>query len=129
MDSRYEEAEFPMATQIANQLLVGTLRGPRARDRASIDALRPNYNWMKPEDQYDISIIGEKWPAFTRRLPQKGRQPLAPSKRAIEGAGEENVLAESNITLYGWANRRGVEACGADTAQQWVRTFALAPQT
>src|SRR5436305_6454609 len=69
MDSRYNEAEFP-ATQPAHELF---LLGSRARDRASTDALRPFINWVKPEDQYGISIIGEKSPAFARRLPQKGR--------------------------------------------------------
>ena len=87
VSSRRHEAEFPVAAQIA--LLVGTLRGSRARDRASIDALRPKYNWMKPEDQYDISLIGEKWPASARRLPQKGRQQSpALSERALPGAGD-----------------------------------------
>src|SRR6185369_8743475 len=88
INSRRREAEFPLARQIAYQLIVGALWGSCARDRASTDALRPNHNWMKPEDQYDISIIGEKWPAIARRLPQKGRQSPAPSKRTIEGAGE-----------------------------------------
>ena len=74
-----------MVTQTAYQLLVRTLWGSRARDCASTDALRPNYNWVKPEDQYDISIIGEKWPAFARRLPQKGQG--VPSDRASEARG------------------------------------------
>ena len=53
------------------------LRGSPAADRASIDALRPNYNWVNIEDQYEISFIREKSAAFARRLPQKGRQSLA----------------------------------------------------
>jgi hypothetical protein len=93
------EAEFPAATQIADQRLIF---GPRALDRASNDALRPNYNWIELEDQYDISFIGEKWPAFARWLPQKGRQSPAPPERANEGAGEEIVLAENHGALYWW---------------------------
>src|SRR5205085_7416915 len=54
MDSRYDEAEFP-ATQTAHELF---FLGSRARDCASTDALRPFNNWVKPEDQYGISIIG-----------------------------------------------------------------------
>ena len=129
IDSRREEAEFPVATQTAYQLLEGTLWGSRARDRASTDALRPNYNWMKPEDQNDILLIGEKWPAFTRRLPQKGRQSPAPPKRTIEGAGKEIVLAENNGTLHGWKTGRGGQTYVADDAQQRFRAFALAAQT
>ena len=124
---RYHEAEFPVATQTACQLLPGALWGSRARDRASIDALRPNNNWVKPEDQYDISIIGEKWPAFAWRLPQKGRQSSAPPERAIEGAGEEIVLAENYRAFYRW--KTGRPTCVASDAQQRFRAFAFAAQT
>jgi hypothetical protein len=126
IDSRCHEAEFPVATQTAYQLLVGTLWGSRARDCASTDALRSHYNWVKPEDQYDISIIGEKWPPFARRLPQKGRQSPAPPKRAIEGAGEAIVLAENNGVLDRWKTRTGGQTYVADDAQQRFRAFAFA---
>jgi hypothetical protein len=131
IDSRRHEAEFPAATQIAYQLLVRTLAGSRARDRASKDALRPNNNWVKPEDQNDISIIGEKWPAFARRLPQKGRQQSpAPPERAIEGAGEEIVLAENHGLFYRWkTGTSGQTHVAADDAQQWLRAVAFAAQT
>jgi hypothetical protein len=121
--SRRHEAEFPAATQIADQRF---FFGSRAADRASIDALRPNYNWVELEDKHDISIIGEKWPAFARRLPQKGRPSPAPSERAIEGAGEEIVLAENHGALYRWKTGTNGEANGADDAQQRFRAFAFA---
>ena len=128
VSSRRHEAEFPVAAQIA--LLVGTLRGSRARDRASIDALRPKYNWMKPEDQYDISLIGEKWPAFARRLPQKGRQQSpTPARRTIEGAGEEIVLAKNNGAFYRRKTGIGGQTYIACDAQQRLRGFAFAAQT
>src|SRR5262245_52716781 len=127
--SRRHVAEFPVAAQIA--LLVGTLRGSRARDRASMgDALRPKYNWMKPEDQYDISLIGEKWPAFARRLPQKGRQPSpTPAGRTIEGAGEEIVLAKNNGAFYRRKTGIGGQTYIACDAQQRLRGLAFAAQT
>jgi hypothetical protein len=121
--SRRLEAEFPAATQIADQRL---FFGSRAVDRASTDALRPNYNWIELEDQHDISIIGEKWPAFARRLPQKGRQSPAPPERAIEGAGEEIVLAKNHGALYRWKTGTSGPTNGADDAQQWFRAFAVA---
>ena len=126
IDSRCHEAEFPAATQIAYQLLVGTYMGSRARDGASSDALRPQHNWVKPEDQYDISIIGEKWPAFARRLPQKGRQSPAPPERAIEGAGEEIVLAENDCVFHRWKTGTSGQTNIADDAQQRPRAFAFA---
>ena len=129
IDSRCHEAEFPAATQTAYQLLGRTHLGSRARDRASTDALRPQHNWVKPEDQYDISIIGEKWPAFARRLPQKGRQSPAPPERAIEGAGEAIVLAENYGALRRWKTGINGPTCVADDAQQRFRAFAVAAQT
>jgi hypothetical protein len=128
IDFRCHEAEFPAATQTAYQLLVRTFLGSRAADCASIDALRPNYNWVKPEDQYDISIIREKWPAFARRLPQKGRQSPAPPERAIEGAGEEIVLAENHGALYRWKSGTSSQTNVANDAQ-WFRAFAFPAQT
>jgi hypothetical protein len=129
--SRRHEAEFPAATQIANQRL---FFGSRAADRASNDALRPNYNWVELEDQNDISIIGEKWPAFAWRLPQKGRQQSpAPPERAIEGAGEEIVLAENHSLLQRRKTGTSRQANGASRAQQqqqqWLRAVALVAQT
>jgi hypothetical protein len=124
--SRRHEAEFPAATQIADQRL---FFGSRATDRASTDALRPNYNWVELEDQYDISIIGEKWPAFARRLPQKGRQQSsAPPERAIEGAGEEIVLAENHGLLFRWKAGTSGPTRGADDTQQWLGAFAFVAQ-
>jgi hypothetical protein len=121
------EAEFPAATQIAYRLLFGSVSGSRAADRAlkKIGALRPNNNWVKPEDQYGISIIGEKWPATTRRLPQKGRQQSPPlSKRALACTGEKIVLAEN----YGLLHRRrqtGRET-NAARSEQWLGAVAHA---
>lgn len=116
--SRRHEAEFPAATQIADQFF-----GSRAKDCASTDALRPKYNWVELEDPYDISIIGEKWPAFARRLPQKGRPSPAPPERAFEGAGEEIVLAENHGALCWWET--GGETSPADHPKRFG-AFALA---
>ncbi len=126
IDSRCHEAEFPAATQIADQLL---FFGSRATDCASTDALRPNYNWVELEDQHDISIIGEEWPAFARRLPQKGRQSPAPPERAIEGAGEEIVLAENYGALHRRSAGNSDQTNVAVDAQQRFRAFAFAAQT
>ena len=124
--SRRHEAEFPAATQIADQRL---FFGSRAADRASTDALRPNYNWVELEDTHDISIIGEKWPAFARRLPQKGRQQSPTlSERAIQGAGEEIALGEDHGVFRRWKTSPSRQANAAGGAQRF-RAFALAAQT
>ena len=128
ISSRLHEAEFPPATQIAYRLLLRSVSGSRAADRASNDALRPNNNWVKPEDQYGISFIGEKWPAPTRRLPQKGRQQSsAPPECALARTGEANVLAKNHRLLHrGWRKTgRALDKAGA-TALPWQWLGAIA---
>src|SRR3982751_4139708 len=72
---RPEEAEFPPAAQTALELLDWTLRGSRAADRASLDALRPQLNWFNTEDHYEISIPRERLTASTPgRIPQTVRR-------------------------------------------------------
>ena len=133
--SRPHKAEYPLALETAYELLLRTFRGSGARGGASGDARRSpninNYNnWLKVKDQHDISFIWEKWPAFTRRLPQKERQQsLPPSKRAIEGAGEKISLAEDYLTLF-W-RKTGCKAIAAPAAAniaQWFRNFAAIAQ-
>jgi hypothetical protein len=125
INSRLHEAEFPPATQIAYRPRLRGVSGSRAKDRAltKIRALRPNNNWVKPEDQYGISIIGEEWPATARRLPQKGRQQSPPlSKRALARTGEEIIVAENNGFLYG--RRKAGREADAAGSEQWFRAFA-----
>jgi hypothetical protein len=122
LGSRIYEAKFPLARLIVYRFLLlfrGT-SGSRATDRASSDALRPFNNWVKPEDQYGISFIGEKRPAFARRLPQKGRQQSpAPPERAVARTGEEIVLADNHRLFY-WRRKAGGETCiGAAAADPW----------
>ncbi len=122
--SRRHEAKFRAATQIAYQLLVETFGGSRATDCASQDALRPHVNWVKPEDHYDISIIGEKWTAPTRRLPQKGRVSPTQPERARKGAGEEIILGENHGTFH--RRKTGSETDTIAAPTQWLRAFAFA---
>ena len=89
--SRSHEAEFPPAAQTALELLDWTLRGSRALDCASLDALRTQGNWLKTEDYYEISIHREKLTAtgasaqcarlanssFTQRYPEAAPTPTS----------------------------------------------------
>src|ERR1700731_2241724 len=130
LGSRVYEAEFPLARLIVYRflLLLGSwsVLGSRATDRASTDALRPFNNWVKPEDQYGISFIGEKWPAFARRLPQKGRQLPAPPKRALARTGEE-IAPAANHGPFHRRRKAGGETGAATTAagaEQWGAAVA-----
>jgi hypothetical protein len=114
---RHNEAKFP-AAQTAYELRV--LRGSRAADRVSFDALRPNENWVNLEDQYEISFIREKLAAFARRFPTKERRSLALSKCDPENASEKNALAENHCAFHKRKNetfcRSGAEWCAATAA-------------
>jgi hypothetical protein len=119
MNSRLHGAEFPPALQIAYWLLLRSVSGSRAMDRASIDALRPNNNWVISEDQYGISFIREKWPATTRRLPQKGRQSPALPEWALAHTGEEIVLAENHGFFHRRRKTGGPAGTAATTGQRF----------
>ena len=131
LGSRFYEAEFPSARLIVYRFLLllrGMVSGSRATDCASTDALRPFTNWVKPEDQYGISFIGEKRPASARRLPQKGRpQSPAPPERALARTGEE-IAPAANHGPFHWRPKAGGETGAATNtarAQQWCGTDAV----
>jgi len=96
--SRPDEAEFPPAAQTALELLDWTFRGSRAVDRASRDALRPQGNWFKTEDYYEISIPREKLTApASWGIPPAVR--YARRSRGVEGSRKKELLAKSNGLL------------------------------
>src|SRR2546423_1234656 len=126
MGSRVYEAEFPLARLIVYRVLLFIRSGPipaaRARDRASTDALRPFNNWVKPEDQYGILSIGEKRPAFARRLPQTGRQSFPPPERALARSGKKIAPAADHGPFH--RRRKTGAETGADRARprEWFAT-------
>lgn len=97
--SQPHEAEFPPAAQSALELFDWTLRGSRALDRASFDALRPQGNWFKTEDYYEISIPREKLTApASWGIPSAVR--YARRSRGFEGSRKKELLAKSNGLLW-----------------------------
>jgi hypothetical protein len=127
MGSRLYEAEFSLARLIVYRVLLllrsGHTTGSPARDCAptKVEALRPFNNWVKPEDQYGILSIGEKRPAFARRLPQTGRrQSLSLPERALARSGKKIALAANHGPFY----RRRLEA-GGETRSTRAHTAAL----
>jgi hypothetical protein len=96
--SRLKEAEFPLAAQTALELLVWTLVGPRAADRASSDALHPKRNFVRSKDHYEISIPREKLTASApERTPQAVR--YARRSRGVESSRKKEHLAENHGLL------------------------------
>src|SRR5436305_10913564 len=127
MGSRFYEAEFPLARLIVYRVLLllrsGHTTGSPARDRASNDALRPFNNWVKPEDQYGILSIGEKRPAFARRLPQTGRPSLPPPERALACSGKK-IAAPADHGPFHRRRKTGGETGASPTAsaREWFAT-------
>ena len=127
MGSRIYEAEFPLARLIVYRFLLlfwsRNVSGSPARDCASSDALRPFNNWVKPEDQYGISFIGEERPASARRLPQKGRKSPLP-ERALARSGQKKIIVATHHGLFHRRRKAGgetglVRAIAGDGAWQW----------
>lgn len=87
---RHDEAEFPAASQTVCNLW--TSRGSRATDRASLDALRPQNNWVNIEDQHELLSTGETPAPRARSFSTKGRS-RAFSRAARAGSEAENILA------------------------------------
>jgi hypothetical protein len=112
--SRYQEAEFPAASQNACRLLEGPLRGSRGAGCASIDALRLFNNSVNLKDQNEISSIRERSAPFAGRIPTKGRSRPALSRKTRASSQEENVLATPGS--FSWRQRADdKEACACIT--------------
>jgi hypothetical protein len=95
---RSAEVEFPPAAQPALELLDWTFRGSRAVDRASHDALYPQYNWLNTGDHYEISIPRENFTSTTSwRIPQAVRS--SRRTRGFEGSRKKELLAENHGPL------------------------------
>ena len=89
-----------------------TLRGQRAADGASFDALRPFNNSVNIEDQHEISLTWETI-APSRWFPSAGRSPFASTSDA-GSSPQENILATSGGVFR---KRQKREETGRDIAQ------------
>ena len=101
--SRLDEAEFPTASQSACKVFEWTLDDWRAADGASIDALRPFNNWIKPKDQHELLFKWETLAPLARQLPTPWQRPRASSARRSERA-KKDILAAHCCVLWKWHN-------------------------
>jgi hypothetical protein len=93
---RLDEAEFPTASQSACKLFDRTLDDWRAADGASIDALRPFYNWMQPKDQHELLFNREALASFARRFPTQGQWAYTSAGRS-QNAKKDILAADRRI--------------------------------
>jgi hypothetical protein len=101
--SRPEEAEFPTASQSAYKLFEWALDDWRAADGASIDALRPFKQWIKPKDQYELLFNWETLAPFARRLPTQGQWERTSTAGRSENA-KKDILAANRSIFRKWHN-------------------------
>jgi hypothetical protein len=105
---RRKEAEFPVASSryggtcnLRGEIFLGW----RAKDRASIDALRPLNKLINIEDQHELSFIRETLAPAPRPRATTGRTFATPGR--APAASQENILA-TNCGIF-W-NGTGSEA-------------------
>ena len=121
---RHNEAEFPAAWSRNRgicSLLGETSRGSRAVDRASLDALRPQNNWVNTKDHHELLSTGETPAPRAWSVSTKGR-PRAFPRAARAGSETENILA-TNRRIF-WNRRRYTKT--SHTITQWSATAAPA---
>ena len=122
MDSRFDEAEFPTASQSACKLFEWALDDWRAADGASIDALRPFNNWIKPKDQHELLFNWETLAPFARRFPTQRQRAYASSTSRSENAKKDILAADRRIF---WKRHNESRIRNA----QWRSAFPIGAQT
>ncbi len=101
VQSRLNEAEFPTASQ--SPMFEWALDDWRAADGASIDALRPCNNRMKPKDQYELLFNWETLAPFAWRLPAQ-RQCARASAAGRSKNTKKDILAADHCIFRRWHN-------------------------
>src|SRR4030095_5569538 len=125
--SRYDEAEFPSASQSAWNEFDSALDESRATDGVPsfLGALRPLDNWKIVKDQHELLFIRKTPTPLARWGPTQRK---SGTLSGTPGTGED---AEKNILAAGcrifWKRRREKESAG--TAAQWHAAIATCAQT
>jgi hypothetical protein len=125
--SRYDEAEFPSASQSACNKFDSALDESRATDGvpSPFGALRPFDNWKLVKNQHELLFIRKTLTPLARWGPTQ-RKSGTPSSTA--GTGED---AKKDVLATGYRifrERRREEESG-DTTAEWHAAFATRAQT
>src|SRR5215813_9837831 len=124
--SRYDEAEFPSASQSACNKFDSALDESHATDGVPsfFGALRPFDNWKPDKDQHELLYIRKTLTPPARWGPAKGKSGPCSGTTGTGEASEEDVLATSCRIFREW--RREKEIGG--TTAQWRAAFATCAQ-
>ena len=123
--SRYDEAEFPSASQSACNKFDSTLDESRATDGVPslFGALRPFNNWTKPKNQHELLFIRNTLTPLARWGPTQRKS------RTLSGPAGSGKDAKKDILATGcriFRKRRGEKE--NRTGTQWYAAFATDAQ-
>jgi len=124
--SRYEEAEFPSASQSAWNEFDSALDESRATDGVPslFGALRPFGNWKTVKDQHELLFIRKTPTPLARWGPTQRKSGTLSGTPGTGEAAEKNVLA-AGCRIF-WKRRREKERAG--TTAQWCAAIAACAQ-
>src|SRR5215472_3225150 len=120
--SRYDEAEFPSASQSACNKFDWALDESRATDGVPsfFGALRPFDNWKTVKDQHELLFIGKTPTPFARWGPTQRKSGTLSGTQGTGEDAEKNVLA-ANCRIF---RKRRREKKSAGTTAQWRAAIA-----
>jgi hypothetical protein len=124
--SRYDEAEFPSASQSAWNEFDSALDESRATDGVPslFGALRPFGNWKTVKDQHELLFIRKTPTPLARWGPTQRKSGTLSGTPGTGEAAEKNVLA-AGCRIF-WKRRREKERAG--TTAQWCAAIAACAQ-
>jgi len=124
--SRYDEAEFPSASQSAWNEFDSALDESRATDGVPsfFGALRPFGNWKTVKDQHELLFIRKTPTPLARWGPTQRKSGTLSGTPGTGEAAEKNVLA-AGCRIF-WKRRREKESAG--TTAQWCAAIAACAQ-
>lgn len=109
--SRYNEAEFPLASQSACNKFDSALGESRATDGVPslFGALRPLDNWKTVKDQHELLFIGKTLTPPPRWRATQRKSRTSPRAKGTSKASEENVLATGGRIFWQWGRDKKIE--------------------
>lgn len=124
--SRYDEAEFPSASQSACNKFDSALDESRATDGVPslFGALRPFDNWKTVKDQHELLFIRKTPTPLARWGPAQGKLRTRSRATGTREDAEKDLLA-AGFRIF---RKRRRQEESADTTAQWRAAIATCAQ-
>jgi hypothetical protein len=124
--SRYDEAEFPSASQSACNKFDSALDESRATDGVPslFGALRPFDNWKLIKDQHELLFIRKTPTPFARWGPTQNKSGTLSGTTGSGEDSEKNILAAGCRIFRKWRREKQI----GGTTGQWRAATATIPE-